>query len=69
VRRFYFSGVLVHRAPRAQVEHHQMLDYLRRKDLPSLEAVVRAHNQTALDAYTAYLDAASVPASAAARRA
>jgi hypothetical protein len=37
--------------------------------VPSLEAVVRAHNQTALDAFTVYLDAASVAVPAAARRA
>jgi DNA-binding GntR family transcriptional regulator len=70
VRRFYFNGVLVHRARRAQAEHHLMLDYLRARDLPSLEAVVREHNQAALDAYTSYLDsAASVSAPATARRA
>jgi DNA-binding GntR family transcriptional regulator len=63
VRTFYFSGVLVHRARRAQAEHHLMLDYLRTRNLPALEAVVREHNQAALAAYTAYLDsAASTPA-------
>jgi DNA-binding GntR family transcriptional regulator len=69
VRRFYFNGVLVHRARRAQAEHHLMLDHLCSKDLTSLEAVVREHNQAALDAYTAYLDSAAAPAPPAARRA
>jgi DNA-binding GntR family transcriptional regulator len=69
VRRFYFSGVLVHRARRAQAEHHLMLDHMRARDLQSLEAVVREHNQAALDAYTAYLESASLATPAAARRA
>ena len=69
VRRFYFNGVLVHRARRAQAEHHLMLDHLRATNLHALETVVRQHNQAALDAYTAYLDSASVPTPAAARRA
>jgi DNA-binding GntR family transcriptional regulator len=69
VRRFYFNGVLVHRAPRAQAEHHRMLQHLRARDGQSLEAVVREHNQAALAAYTAYLDSAASVAAAAARRA
>ena len=69
VRRFYFNGVLVHRTRRAQAEHHLMLDHLRAKDVKSLEAVVREHNQAALDAYTAYLEPASLPSPKAAGRA
>jgi DNA-binding GntR family transcriptional regulator len=62
VRTFYFSGVLVHRARRAQAEHHLMLDHLRTRDIAALEVVVREHNRAALAAYTAYLDsAASTP--------
>lgn len=69
VRRFYFNGVLVHRAPRAQAEHHRMLEHLRVRDGQSLEVVVREHNQAALAAYAAYLDSAASVAAAAARRA
>jgi DNA-binding GntR family transcriptional regulator len=69
VRRFYFNGVLVHRARRAQAEHHLILRHLRDKNLPSLEAIVREHNQAALGAYAAYLDSASTPEPAAVRRA
>jgi DNA-binding GntR family transcriptional regulator len=67
VRRFYFNGVLVHRAPRAQAEHHRMLEHLAAGDGQSLEAVVREHNQAALAAYTAYLDSAASAAATAAR--
>jgi DNA-binding GntR family transcriptional regulator len=59
VRRYYFNGVLVRRAPHAQAQHHLMLDHLRSRDVPALEAVVREHNQAALAAYTAYLDTAA----------
>jgi DNA-binding GntR family transcriptional regulator len=69
VRRFYFNGVLVHRTRRAQAEHHLMLDHLRAKDVKSLEAVVREHNQAALEAYAAYLEPASLPSPKVAGRA
>ncbi len=70
IRRFYFNGVLVRRARRAQAEHHLMLDHMRARDVRSLEAVVREHNQAALAAYTAYLDSTgSAPEAAAGRRA
>lgn len=66
VRRYYFSGVLVRRARRAQAEHHLMLAQMRARDLPALEATIREHNQAALAAYTAYLES-SVPTAAAGR--
>ena len=68
VRRYYFTGVLVHRARQAQTEHHQMLDHMRARNLTAIEATLRAHNQGALNAYTAYLDSvAAAPAAAAGR--
>jgi DNA-binding GntR family transcriptional regulator len=67
VRRHYFSGVLVRRAPQAQLEHHRMLDQMRSRDLTALEATMRAHNSGALAAYTAYLEA-NAPAIGAGRR-
>ncbi len=66
VRRHYFSGVLVRRARRAQAEHRLILDQMRARDLPALEATIREHNQAALAAYTAYLES-SVGAAAAGR--
>ena len=58
VRRYYFSGVLVHRAEQAQQEHHALLAAMRARDLPALEALVRQHNQGALSSYTAYVQGA-----------
>lgn len=55
IRRHYFEGVLVHRAETAQREHHQMLAYLRARDLAALEAVVRLHNRGALLAYSEFI--------------
>ena len=46
-----------------------MLDHLHAKDVKSLEAVVREHNQAALDAYAAYLEPASLPSPKVAGRA
>jgi DNA-binding GntR family transcriptional regulator len=56
VRRYYFKGVLVHRAERAQQEHRLLVDMIAARDLPKLEQTIRQHNQGALDAYTAYLE-------------
>ena len=68
VRRYYFNGVLARRASTAQAEHHLMLEQMRARDLAALEVTVRQHNQAALAAYTAYLDAPQ-PMSVAERRA
>jgi DNA-binding GntR family transcriptional regulator len=66
IRRFYFRGVLIHRARVAQIDHHALLAAMRDRDLEALEAVCRYHNQAALAAYTAYLDASeSAPRAAA----
>ena len=56
VRRFYFSGVLVHRADQAQAEHHEMLDMIRARNVEKLEAMIRRHNQGGLESYTSYFD-------------
>jgi DNA-binding GntR family transcriptional regulator len=55
VRRFFFSGVLVHRAEEAQEEHHALLAAMMAGDAVRLEQTIRKHNQGALAAYTAYL--------------
>jgi DNA-binding GntR family transcriptional regulator len=56
VRRFYFRGVMVHRIPQAQREHHAILDALRDRDLVRLHEMVRQHNQAALASYMTYLN-------------
>ena len=55
VRRYFFSGVLMHRVERAQEEHRTLFDALTRRDTCRLEETVRQHNRGALAAYTAYL--------------
>jgi DNA-binding GntR family transcriptional regulator len=54
---YFFRGVLARRVSLAQAEHHQLLEQLRARDVPALEATVRQHNQRALAAYTAQLAA------------
>ncbi|PYQ55347.1 MAG: hypothetical protein DMF78_02350 [Acidobacteria bacterium] len=56
VRRFFFAGVLVHRARQAQKEHHALLDAMRARDWDRLEQTVRDHNRGALADYAAYLE-------------
>jgi DNA-binding GntR family transcriptional regulator len=58
VRRFFFTNVFTRRAEVAQHEHHQMLQLMMSRDLVKLEEIMRAHNRSALAAYTAHLDAA-----------
>jgi len=55
VRRYYFSGVLVHRIKLAQREHRDILAAMRSRELPLLEMTVKQHNQGALVAYTDFL--------------
>jgi DNA-binding GntR family transcriptional regulator len=55
LRRFYFSGVLVHRVEQAQQEHHGLLEAIKARDLSRLEDTIRQHNRGALASYTAYL--------------
>ena len=66
VRRFFFAGVLVHRARQAQQEHHALLAAMRARDGDALERIVRDHNRGALADYAAYLESrpAAPPASA-----
>jgi DNA-binding GntR family transcriptional regulator len=55
VRRYYFSGVLAHRADRAQAEHWQMLDAMKRGDIEQLQALAHQHSRGAVESYLAYL--------------
>jgi DNA-binding GntR family transcriptional regulator len=56
VRRYFFSGVLMHRVERAQQEHRTLFEALTTRDTARLEETVRQHNRGALAAYTAYLE-------------
>ena len=56
VRRFFFAGVLVHRAQQAQKEHHELLAAMRAKDWARLEQTIRAHNRGALADYGVFLE-------------
>ena len=56
VRRYFFHGVLLHRADHAQAEHRAMLAAMHAADLDHLAVLVRQHNRGALAAYMAYLD-------------
>jgi DNA-binding GntR family transcriptional regulator len=55
VRRYYFTGVLVHRIEQAQSEHRDLLAAIKDRSLLAMESTVRKHNQGALVAYTEYL--------------
>jgi DNA-binding GntR family transcriptional regulator len=57
LRRYYFSGVLVHRIEQAQGEHRDLLSAMKARALDTLETTVKQHNQGALVAYTNYLRA------------
>jgi DNA-binding GntR family transcriptional regulator len=62
VRRFFFTGVLVHRAEQAQKEHHELLDAMRAKDWGRLDDTIRGHNRGALAAYAIFLESRLAPA-------
>jgi DNA-binding GntR family transcriptional regulator len=55
VRRYYFSGVLVHRIEQAQGEHRALFAAMKDQSLSVMEDTVKKHNQGALVAYTEYL--------------
>jgi DNA-binding GntR family transcriptional regulator len=55
VRRYYFSGVLVHRIEQAQSEHRELFAAMKEHSLRAMEETVKKHNQGALVAYTEYL--------------
>lgn len=61
VRRYYFRDVLIHRTKLAQAEHRAMVAHLESRDLQALDQTIREHNQGALAAYTAHLEAANTP--------
>jgi DNA-binding GntR family transcriptional regulator len=55
VRRFYFSGVLVHRIEQAQREHRELFAAMKSRDYAALEATVKKHNRGAHVAYAEFL--------------
>jgi len=68
VRRFFFTGVLVHRAQQAQKEHHALLEAMRAKDWARLAETIRAHNRGALADYAVFLESRLAPAATKADR-
>jgi DNA-binding GntR family transcriptional regulator len=60
VRRYYFKNVLGHghRMEQAQIEHRAILAALRARDVETVQALARAHNQGALASYMKYLNEA-----------
>jgi DNA-binding GntR family transcriptional regulator len=60
VRRFYFSGVLIHRIEQAQREHREMLVAMRERDLERLGGLVHKHNRGALESYLSYFDSGAI---------
>lgn len=40
----------------AQIEHHQLLEAMRTRDADRVEAVIRAHNRSALQSYISHLE-------------
>lgn len=61
VRRSFFRDVLTPRVRQAQHEHHAILAAMRAGDETRLDALLRAHNQSALAAYVAYMEAHPAP--------
>ena len=55
VRRYYFSGVLVHRIEQAQGEHREIFAAMKARDYAALEDTVKKHNRGAHVAYAEYL--------------
>jgi DNA-binding GntR family transcriptional regulator len=56
IRRYFFSGVLVHRIDQAQEEHREIIAAMGVADLGRLEAAIRQHNRRAYAAYMAFLN-------------
>jgi DNA-binding GntR family transcriptional regulator len=55
VRRYYFSGVLVHRIEQAQSEHRELFAAMKNCSTEAMEDTVKKHNRGALVAYTDFL--------------
>ncbi len=55
IRRYYFASVLEQRIIQSQHEHHVILDAMQRRDLITLERLIKVHNQGAMAAYAAHL--------------
>jgi DNA-binding GntR family transcriptional regulator len=56
IRRYFFSGVLVHRIDQAQEEHREIIAAMRVADLGRLETAIRQHNRRAYAAYMSFLN-------------
>jgi len=56
IRRYFYDGVLSHRVPQAQREHHDLLNALTSRDAGAVGAVTRQHYRAAMTAYLDYFD-------------
>ena len=56
LRRYYLKDVFTHRIDDAQKQHWQLLAALRTRNPDHVTQVIRDHNQSALQAYQAYLE-------------
>lgn len=56
LRRFFFKGVLSHRAHESQEQHKQVVKAIEERDYAALEKLIREHNQSAMKAYMDYLN-------------
>lgn len=56
-RRYFFRCVLSQRMPNAQAEHRAIVSAITRRAVDELPALMRDHNQNAMRAYLAHLDA------------
>ncbi len=55
LRFHYMKDVLVVRLEKAQVEHRKIMQAFREREIDTLEALLRVHNQNALAAYNRYM--------------
>lgn len=56
VQRYFFGKVLYQRVEQAQEEHHAIVRAMGEGEYERLDELVKRHNQSALAAYTAYLE-------------
>jgi DNA-binding GntR family transcriptional regulator len=56
IRRYFYDGVLSHRVPQAQREHHDLLHALTSRDAGAVGVVTRQHYRAAMAAYLDYFD-------------
>ena len=56
ISHFYFENVTTSRLPKAQNEHREIIELLRKGDIKGLEAIATTHNRAANQAYQTILE-------------